>query len=136
MNNYWETNYKASQEGLVTFRYSITPHTVFNPADAERFAIERTQPLLVVRSDNTVPQQSFLQMNSPNVFVTSLKPSKDGKAILLRLYNPGEKAETVHLIWNRQKPASLYLSSPFEETGQEIRETLTLPAFGIITLRA
>jgi len=136
MNNYWETNYKASQEGPVTFRYSMTAHPDFNPADAERFAIERSQPLIVVSSDKTVPSLSFLQLDSSDVLVTSMKPSKDGQAILLRLYNPGEKTENVRLIWGWQKPASLYKSSPFEEKGQEIREALNVPAFGIITLRA
>ncbi|MCJ7582585.1 MAG: hypothetical protein MUP98_18885 [Candidatus Aminicenantes bacterium] len=136
MNNYWETNYKASQEGLVTFRYSMTPHSDFTPADAERFAIERTQPLIVLSSDNTAPSLSFLHLDSTNVIVTSMKPSRDGQAILLRLFNPGEKEENVSLIWGEQKPTSLYMSSPFEEKGQEIRGTLNIPAFGIITLRA
>jgi len=136
MNNYWETNYKASQEGPVTFRYAMTPHLEFNPADAERFAIERTQPLIILLSDKTVPSSSFLQLDSINVLVTSMKPSKDGQAVLIRLYNPGEKTESVHFIWGWKKPESLYKSSPFEEKGQEIRETFTVPAFGIITLRA
>ena len=47
MNNYWETNYKASQEGMTTFRYSIMPHLQYDQAAAARFAIERSQPLLV-----------------------------------------------------------------------------------------
>lgn len=135
MNNYWETNYKASQEGQVTFRYSMAPHLEFNPADAERFAIERTQSLIVLPSDETVPSSSFLQLDSSKVLVTSIKPSKDGQAILLRLFNPGKKAERVRLIWNWKKPVSLYKSSPFEEKGQEILEILRIPAFGILTLR-
>ena len=136
MNNYWETNYKASQEGPVTFRYSMAPHPDFNPADAERFAIERTQPLIILHADKTVPSSSFLQLDSTNVLMTSMKPSKDGQAVLLRLFNPGKKEESVRIIWGWQKPTSLYKSSPYEEKGQEIRETLRIPALGIITLRA
>ena len=136
MNNYWETNYKASQEGPVTFRYSMAPHTDFNPSDAERFAIERTQPLIVLPSDPTVPFTSFLKLDSSNVLITSMKPSKDGQAVLIRLYNPGTKEEKVHLIWGKQKPESLYMSSPNEEKGEELQKPLTIPAFGIKTLRA
>ncbi|MFC2166851.1 glycoside hydrolase family 38 C-terminal domain-containing protein [Acidobacteriota bacterium] len=136
MNNYWETNYKASQEGPVTFHYSMVPHAEFNPVEAERFAIERTQPLIVLAAGTTGPSPSFLQLDSSNVLVTLIKPSKDGQAILLRLYNPGESTESARLVWGKQKPESLYKSSPFEEKGQEIRETLSIPAFGIITLRA
>ena len=136
MNNYWETNYKASQEGPVTFRYSMAPHRGFNPADAERFAIECTQPLIVLPADEFVPSSSFLKLDSSHVLVTSMKPSKDGEAILLRLYNPGEKTENVNLIWGWKKPASLYKSSPFEEKGKVISGDISLPAFGILTLRA
>jgi len=136
MNNYWETNYKASQEGPVTFRYSLTPHSNFDPVETERFAIERCQPLIVLPSDKIVPSSSFLQLDSSNVLVTSLKPSKDGQAILLRLYNPGVRTERLRFIWGKQKPESLYTSSPFEEKGKKITDTLRVPAFGILTLRA
>ena len=43
MNNYWETNYKASQEGMTTFRYSIMPHRQFDQA-ARRPVRHRAQP--------------------------------------------------------------------------------------------
>ena len=46
MNNYWETNYKASQEGMTTFRYSLLPHGPYDQAAAARFGIERSQPLV------------------------------------------------------------------------------------------
>ncbi|NIN11431.1 MAG: glycosyl hydrolase family 38, partial [Gemmatimonadales bacterium] len=36
MNNYWETNYRAGQEGAHELRYSITPHLAFDEAAAER----------------------------------------------------------------------------------------------------
>ncbi|MFH1719900.1 MAG: glycoside hydrolase, partial [Planctomycetota bacterium] len=40
MNNYWETNYKAGQEGPTTFRYAIKPHRQFDPGEAARFGTE------------------------------------------------------------------------------------------------
>jgi len=47
MNNYWHTNYKASQDGKVTFNFYLHFHNAFDLADAQRFAAEVTQPLLV-----------------------------------------------------------------------------------------
>ncbi|MEZ4455069.1 MAG: hypothetical protein R2882_00770 [Gemmatimonadales bacterium] len=38
MNNYWHTNFKADQEGPVSFRFVIRPHGPFDPAEASAFA--------------------------------------------------------------------------------------------------
>jgi hypothetical protein len=48
MNNYWETNYRAGQEGFHAFRYVLRPHGRFDEADTERLAIEVARPLVVV----------------------------------------------------------------------------------------
>jgi hypothetical protein len=47
MNNYWETNYRAAQDDEVTFQYALRAHGAFEEAAAERFGLERAQPLLV-----------------------------------------------------------------------------------------
>jgi alpha-mannosidase len=46
MNNYWHTNFKADQEGPVTFRYAIRPHGPWRAEDA-RLGEEVRRPLLV-----------------------------------------------------------------------------------------
>ncbi len=48
MNNYWMTNYKAYQEGEITFSYVLKPHKKYNFEDASRFSIENAQPLIIV----------------------------------------------------------------------------------------
>ena len=47
MNNHWHTNYRADQEGWVTFRYAIHPHGIYDAGAAARCGIENTQPLIV-----------------------------------------------------------------------------------------
>jgi hypothetical protein len=49
MNNYWETNYRAGQDGPHAFRYVLRPHGRFDERDAERLGVEVAQPLVVVR---------------------------------------------------------------------------------------
>ena len=46
MNNYWETNYAASQEGPGNYRYIIIPHGKFDPDQAEKEALSQRQPLI------------------------------------------------------------------------------------------
>lgn len=47
MNNYWFTNYKADQEGWVTFHYSLFPHGRFDSNFSKKKGMESCQPLLV-----------------------------------------------------------------------------------------
>jgi hypothetical protein len=89
MNNYWHTNYKADQEGPVTFNYSILPHAAFSASDEVKFGVERRQPLIVALADSsTAPLQGpLMTVSTPDVIVSSLKPIA-GRSWLAYVYNP------------------------------------------------
>ncbi len=100
MNNYWETNYKASQGGKAVFRYSFLPHGQFNQAEAKRFGIERSQPLIVIPSNRNSPLHArFVSLSNQNVIVTSMKPEIDANELQLRLYNISGKPEKTNIDW-------------------------------------
>jgi hypothetical protein len=44
LNNYWHTNYKAYQEGPLTYRFALRPHGAFDPVALRRFSDEQDQP--------------------------------------------------------------------------------------------
>jgi alpha-mannosidase len=137
MNNYWATNYKADQEGPTTFRYSIRPHGKYDPVAAQRFGIERSQPLIVVPVDPDAPKvASRLQVEPDEVMVTSLKPSRDGKALMVRLFNPTERDRAVRLNWSDPVPMLMTVSSPAEKPGGPISEPVIVAPWEIVTLRA
>ncbi|MHB8969137.1 MAG: glycoside hydrolase family 38 N-terminal domain-containing protein [Pirellulaceae bacterium] len=137
MNNYWETNYKASQDGWTTFRYSLLPHGPYDQSAAARFGIERSQPLVVTPARRDTPvSDSRVILAGQNVIVTSLKPSDDGRALLVRLFNPGTEPAQTSLQWREPVPLHVTLSSPREEVGTPLAGPLTLPPLGIVTLRA
>ena len=48
MNNYWETNYRAGQDGPHAFWCVLRPHGRFDEREAERLGVEIAQPLVVV----------------------------------------------------------------------------------------
>jgi alpha-mannosidase len=101
MNNYWHTNYKADQEGPVTFRYSVLPHAAFASVDAAKFGAEQRQPLMVAAADpSTQPHRSLMRLSSPDVLVSSLKPMAGGRSWMVYLYNPTGKAQKVSLQGN------------------------------------
>jgi hypothetical protein len=97
MNNYWHTNFKADQPGLVTFRYAIRPHGPWDPAAAERFGIERSQSLVPAVADTRrrVPPPA-LTSSDPAVIVTSLTPA-GRNAIVVALFNPTDRPHTTIL---------------------------------------
>jgi alpha-mannosidase len=137
MNNYWHTNYKADQEGLVVFRYSVQPHEAFRPDVAARFGVERRQPLIAVLADPTKPPvKSLLQVSSSSVLVSSLKAIEGGKALLLYLYNPMSSDQSVRLEWNKKISVAMYRSDPFARAGDRLSDQLEIPGWGSAYLRA
>jgi len=137
MNNYWETNYKASQEGLTTFRYSIKPHDGFNPGGAAKFGAEQSQPLIVVPVDEKTPiVSSVMNVEPASIIVTAFKPSSDGKAWIVRLFNTSEKSEKAMLTWAEPAPDMIWLSNLAEEQLDKVSWPIEMAAYDIVTLRA
>jgi alpha-mannosidase len=136
MNNYWHTNYKSDQEGLVSFRYSLQPHEKYRAEDAVRFGIEQRQPLIVApASTASKPAPPLLQLQPPSVIATSIRPSEDGRAWLLHLYNPTGQSQAATLHWNKTKPVRFFLSNGFEQRLDQISDEFTVAAFGSRIIR-
>ena len=137
MNNYWETNYKADNEGIAVFRYSLRPHGPFDAAAAARFGVEQSQPLVVVPVKKEAPPvRSFFSVEPAEVLLTSLRPSDDQKALMLRLYNAGDRPAKARVTWGAFQPKRAAVSSPREEKGPAWSGAADLPPLGILTLRA
>jgi hypothetical protein len=129
MNNYWHTNYKADQEGPVTFSYSILPHAAFAVTGAVRFGMERREPLIVAGADpSTQPRSPLVLLSSPDVVVSSLKPMASG-SWLIYLYNPTGKTQRISF---HSADGTLVSSRPSDADGQAGNQTrdFELEAFG------
>jgi alpha-mannosidase len=136
MNNYWETNYKASQEGPTPFRYSIRPHRRFDSAAAARFGVECSQPLIPVpMSADTFPPPPLVQVEPSGVVVAALKPSADGKAYIVRLFGASGKPEHATLTWRGAKQPKIWRSNLAEEKVSRIEGPVPVPPYGLVTLR-
>lgn len=136
MNNYWETNYKADQDGLISFRYSIHPHQrQYQQIEAMRFGIERNRPLVIipVRLDGPDSKPSLFTLSNPDVIVTSVKPSRDGQATMIRLFAASGESEscTLHAAGSK----AFYRSNSTESRGQHVASPLNLAAYEIVYLR-
>ncbi len=137
MNNYWETNYKAGQEGPTTFRYSIEPHRQFDAGRAARFGAECSQPLIAVPVEAAAAvRQSVLIVEPADVVVTAFKPSSDGRAWIVRLFNTGQEPQKAFLTWARPEPGAVWLSDLAEKEVSTIAKPIEMAPYEIVTLRA
>jgi hypothetical protein len=137
MNNHWGTNYRAYQEGPTTFRFILRPHRQRDVAEASRFATGFSQPLLPVRASGAkFSSTPFLRVEPEDVLVTALKPSDDGRAVIVRLFGASTKAKPASLTWGGQQPAGVFLSDTSERAGEEVSGKIKVPASGLVTLRA
>jgi alpha-mannosidase len=137
MNNHWGTNYRAYQEGVVTFRYALRPHGKYDPAEAARFSTGLSQPLIVVPAANTEPRtQSLLRVEPADVLVETLKPSDDGHAWIVRLFGASGKDRDVKLIWSLPAPIKISVSNLSETAGEPTHSKIKVPGWELVTLRA
>lgn len=147
MNNYWGTNFPAWQGGDFTFRYVLTSNPQFSPVETNRFAIQESTPL----EQTDVPQSSapsqlptdeagLLQIDSPNVLVSTWKIAEDGDGAILRLQDTAGCGSRVRLHSDYFKFANAWLASALEDKISEIRPDngdleITLGPFQTVSLR-
>ena len=133
MNNYWGTNYKASQEGKVTFRYTIHPHGMYVPSDAEKLAAQESEPLVVVAAGekkNEIKPPFTIKDNG--IVVISLVAQQDG--YLVNLFNAAGGPADLDIEWNK-KPSEVFFSDFDGKPVSGFVNGTVLPAWAIRTIR-
>ncbi len=135
MNNHWETNYKADQEGIITFRYVLRPHSgPFDPAGAEQLALHTCRPLLVAPADPSQPAPQFpWKLNSRDIIISAIKPIAPA-GTLLRLFNPTSEPAVATLSASGS-PLQVQHCSPIGEPLEPLQPRLTLKPMEILNIR-
>jgi alpha-mannosidase len=136
MNNHWGTNYRRYQEGPAIFRYFLRPHKRSSSGDILRFALGLSQPLLAKTAGGRSSGTPLLRVNAADVLVPILKPSDDGKAWIVRLFGASSEEHSVKLEWGERKPKAVFLSDTSETAREKINGPVSVPGFGLVTLRA
>ncbi len=131
MNNYWGTNYKATQEGRTVFRYYLVPHGAFDRAAAKKQGMEIAQPLLAVEGVATGSLRD-LPVPGDDLIVTFVRPLNRG--VLMRVFNPSEKTCPLVLSWKTPGKRSVYVTDPVGVKKTKMPENMQLEPFEIVTL--
>jgi hypothetical protein len=137
-NNYWHTNYKAYQQGPLRYRFVLRPHAAFDALSLRRFSDEQDHPLLVLSADPAAPDtQAPFSLAGDGVTISSLRPSDDGGALVVRLFNPLSKPATVTVRpappWTRVAELVPAEGGVQQRSVQDGR--VTVPALGALTVR-
>lgn len=126
MNNYWFTNYKADQDGEVTFRYAITTRAG-NDAEAARFGWQACAPvraaLIASAQDGPLPGTltSLCRVVPESVVITAIKAPEVGSGLVLRLFSYAEKPTTAALTLSVPGLRKAHLCNLVEEPLDELR---------------
>lgn len=134
-NNHWETNYKASQSGILTYRYSLLPHAAYDALSASRFGVETSQPLQVFPVSADLLSTSRMTLAPNNLLVTAFKRSDDGQAFIVRFFNPSDAPATTLMNWSSPQPNGFWQSDMSEKPLKKIDGVITVPAWSLLTVR-
>ena len=129
------------------FKYALYPHYgKWDTSEVFKRAQEFSIPLRAIQtskySKGKLPNRtSFLEVHPPNLIVSALKKSEDGKSIILRLYNPTERILSGTVKFHFKKVISASIVNSLEEKIEDLKVTggkflmIDIPMKKIITLR-
>jgi len=143
-NNYWFTNYKASQGGELRFRFSLTSMPKYDPVAAARFGQSVRNPLLSRVCENGraatgAAPTSLCSVNQSNVIIQAVKQAESGEGLIIRLREvAGTTTQaTVTLPAGRFKQAwacNLVEDPKSKLTIEENKVNVTVAANGLATI--
>lgn len=136
MNNHWETNYRAYQEGAVEFRYALRAHGGYDAAAASRFAIGLSQPLVACAASGEPLAPSLLRIEPSDVLALALKPSDDGKATIVRLFGASGEDRRTRLHWMDGSRRRAWLSNLSEDAIAPVEGEIPVAGWDLVTVRA
>ena len=132
MNNYWHTNFRASQGGEFVFRYVVTSGEDFRPEELTRLAWSARQPVLldsIARRDQSgnpprpLPAEglSFLETDAANVALVTWKRAEAGEGTILRLLETAGRRTTASIRFPRFAIESAALTNAVEDDLRSLR---------------
>lgn len=151
LNNYWHTNFPASQPGEHTFRFSLTSGSSRShdlPA-SYRFAYEVANPLRaeflpesrrhVGKRSSRPCRGSFVQVEPKNVMLLSVGLADDDRGCVFRLQETAGQRTRVVLRFAELKPrrarlTDLYGDNPRDISARSRNVSLVVPPRGLVTV--
>lgn len=123
MNNYWDTNFRASQPGKVSFKYVLHPFAQFDAAIAAEHGLAACCPVQMfpVVNCKSEMEKRLLTMEGEGMSVLHVKPSEGRDGIIIRMTNIRDSQSEVMISIPDRMIAAAYVTDIME------RQVRTLP---------
>lgn len=116
-NNYWNTNFKASQPGWLRFRYELAHTPAYHPAWSASFASAVSRPVMfhpVVSMASGLPDRALIAGLDADLTVVSLKPGTCG-SLIVGLRNHAPEPRLLRPTFPGRPPAALVRLNALEQ---------------------
>ncbi|MCS7055911.1 MAG: hypothetical protein NZM18_07035 [Thermoflexales bacterium] len=140
LNNYWTTNFRVAQPGVLRFRYEIATHAGFDPVDAARVAAFARHPLMAHPSVQVRAPESgqVLQIDGAGVFAAACRRLDDGALVWLQ-----NVTAEAHIVKLRLPQRRVYKAESCDTFGrptgplpvEDGSATVIVPGRGIVGVR-
>jgi len=130
-NNYWTTNFRASQEGELAWSYYITATDDTSNAFADRFGRDARVPMFArvmpAGKPNNLPDEwSAFRFSAPQLIMTSVTPSLQNGYLLLNVREPDGVKTTMQILDANGKPLRFTIVNALEEPLGDSRTAIDL----------
>ena len=117
MNNYWETNFRASQPGSIELNYGLYIHGKYDPVEICRQGYHYTKPIQAhLATDYPAPGSGeIIKINGHGMELQYLKKAEDDDGIILQLVNLNHDTSELSLSLPGQQIDLAWLTSPTEQ---------------------
>jgi len=136
LNNYWTTNFKASQEGEMKWHYFITSSSDKSNSYATRFSIGSRVPLLTKvlpagKTKTETVSRSILNIDLSNLLLVSIKPSEKGDGVILHFRETeGDHAVLdINKIMHQTGANAIFEVNSLEDEMKKLNEPLLIEHF-------
>jgi hypothetical protein len=104
-NNYWETNFRGSQPGLIQLKYTFNTQGEYNAATIALEAQKTINSPVVYQAVNCAEETSgqFIKLNTEGVKVLYIKASEDKNGTIVRLLNLNETEVSTEITFPTKK---------------------------------
>ena len=128
-NNYWETNFRGSQPGLIQLKYAFTSEGAYNAADIAQEAHQVKNQPIVYQAVNCPDKASgkFLRLRGEGVKIVYVKEAEDKHGIIIRLLNLNPKEISTELEFPGKEISLAWRC----KTQEEIYESLNVVDFKV-----
>jgi len=116
-NNYWETNFRGSQPGMIRLRYAFESQGYYNPDKIMKQAQQVINPVIVhpLADCKVADAGQLVSVSGKGIKITYVKEPEDGVGKIIRIVNLNEGETTCEIELPGTSFASAWRCSTAEE---------------------